>query len=755
MNTDIEKTQQRIKQSVDGFVDDLDKKHLREFQRVMFMCSASCVEDKRSDRKSVEDCIEKCNEDMKRIQAKLEQELGTLQEQLSRCSMTCYDKQIQKFGTDPNTYTEDQMMKFTQNLDQCVAKCADDHIKLLPSIKDRFDEARNMTFDFLCLNVLLLYITCASCSLNLNIVEEEFRPALEGRICAYGDMDKNSYTDLIVQQGNSLVIMTQSEQGAFSEAKSFGQIPLPDGVNVFCSVGDFNGDAALDIMVTQPVTEKTFLIFTHDKGYNSTLYLFKDGKFVPRPIDEVVFRDQPTIMDINGDGASDVVGFVQKDEGTQLYCLAGDKNDKFSLCEKNFKDFDNSLEPFPSAAPIFADIDGDLSSEVVFIMHNKSNDRPELQVWSLSSPDFVWKKNEEYSSFMIDNPSILYYGGPLVSDFNADAVLDILFPGCREETCRHVTHFNIWTKGVWSSFQLDQKDVEFVTDEKSKTIFRVGDFSLDGFPDLIATVKTSGKNAMPMILDNIASDSASFSRKFELRTSPRMVMPAEMSQNDVDLSAFFDLKEDGNLDILVEYKDSKTGKMKIDFIKCDDKGDTTFLKVQVFTNVCTNDCPYSEKSSRRSDIGSGVTWHGACVSFRMTDPYGGDRISLQCQLPQTSHRVLHSPFVLFGLGRSPNFVDDVRLGIPRWRDNGDNQRTTLKQIVPNSRIIVVPPEGEGTHWQSRLYLTPSRLIIQSLLVLVSVCGILLILVVFLHFRERQQDRKERQAQTHRFHFDAM
>ncbi|KAI1722710.1 Acetylation, Phosphoprotein [Ditylenchus destructor] len=138
MNTDIEKTQQRIKKSVDGFVDDLDKQHLREFQRVMFKCSASCVEDKRSDRSSVEDCIEKCSTDMKRIQAKLEQELGTLQEQLSRCSMTCYDKQIQKFGTDPNTYSEDQMTKFKQNLDQCVAKCADDHIQLLPSIKDRF-----------------------------------------------------------------------------------------------------------------------------------------------------------------------------------------------------------------------------------------------------------------------------------------------------------------------------------------------------------------------------------------------------------------------------------------------------------------------------------------------------------------------------------------------------------------------------------------------------------------------------------------
>jgi len=203
------------------------------------------------------------------------------------------------------------------------------------------------------------------------------------------------------------------------------------------------------------------------------------------------------------------------------------------------------------------------------------------------------------------------------------------------------------------------------------------------------------------------------------------------------------------MDILVEYKTSLS--TFVDFIKCDDKGDTTFLKVQIFSNVCANDCP----ATPSSDKGSGVSWVGACASFSMSTSYGAPKVSIQCQMPQTSYRTFHSPFVLFGLGRSPNFVDEVVFGSPRWPNNVHNQRYVREQIVPNSRIIVVPPEKEDTHWQSRLYLTPSRLIIQSLIVQVTVCFILLCVVVGLHIRERNHDRRERQSQSHRFHFDAM
>lgn len=75
-----------------------------------------------------------------------------------------------------------------------------------------------------------------------------------------------------------------------------------------------------------------------------------------------------------------------------------------------------------------------------------------------------------------------------------------------------------------------------------------------------------------------------------------------MSQNNIKLSAFFDLREDGNLDILVEYYVKNIEKTKIGAINCNDKGDTTFLKVQTFSNVCTDRCPNSSVSKRDNDF---------------------------------------------------------------------------------------------------------------------------------------------------------
>lgn len=78
-------------------------------------------------------------------------------------------------------------------------------------------------------------------------------------------------------------------------------------------------------------------------------------------------------------------------------------------------------------------------------------------------------------------------------------------------------------------------------------------------------------------------------RRFELRTSPRLIQPADVSLGQIQLASFFDLKEDGTLDVLLEYKDADQS-MAVDFIKCEDKGDTTFLKVQVFSSSCDQFC---------------------------------------------------------------------------------------------------------------------------------------------------------------------
>lgn len=120
-------------------------------------------------------------------------------------------------------------------------------------------------------------------------------------------------------------------------------------------------------------------------------------------------------------------------------------------------------------------------------------------------------------------------------------------------------------------------------------------------------------------------------------------------------------------------------------------------------------------------LGSGITWQGACVSIKMADSgpgfiEQGTRHALQCQIPQSSHRIMHNPFVLFGLSRSPNFVEEVHLGAPRPPSMGKWQHEMIRQIVPNSRVIVIPPglDDRNGSWQSRLYVTPSRLIILSM-----------------------------------------
>jgi hypothetical protein len=58
--------------------------------------------------------------------------------------------------------------------------------------------------------------------LTLPIVDDRTPVPIPGRVCAYGDMDKDRYTDLVVQRGNKLFILLQSEAGVFKEDSKRG-----------------------------------------------------------------------------------------------------------------------------------------------------------------------------------------------------------------------------------------------------------------------------------------------------------------------------------------------------------------------------------------------------------------------------------------------------------------------------------------------------------------------------------------------------
>ncbi|CAG0909343.1 unnamed protein product [Darwinula stevensoni] len=121
------------------------------------------------------------------------------------------------------------------------------------------------------------------------------------------------------------------------------------------------------------------------------------------------------------------------------------------------------------------------------------------------------------------------------------------------------------------------------------------------------------------------------------------------------------------------------------------------------------------------------------------------------QLSQSAHFVLQCPYVTFGLDDVSNFIESVRVSIAQ---SGDGPRTrSWSQIIPNSQVIVVPsPPDKPHHWTIKLFLTPSELIVQTLLSLGSLMGLLLCIVAFLHWREKKQDRRDRMREMNRFSF---
>jgi hypothetical protein len=88
----------------------------------------------------------------------------------------------------------------------------------------------------------------------VNIGDDKPMEPLSGRICGIGDMNKDGNTDVIVQQrtdGTSrLQIYLQTENADFKNSTQI--IDLTSwNKDVYCMVGDFNGDACPDLMVVQ------------------------------------------------------------------------------------------------------------------------------------------------------------------------------------------------------------------------------------------------------------------------------------------------------------------------------------------------------------------------------------------------------------------------------------------------------------------------------------------------------------------------
>lgn len=335
--------------------------------------------------------------------------------------------------------------------------------------------------------------------------------------------------------------------------------------------------------------------------------------------------------------------------------------------------------------------------------------------------------------------------------------MDLVTPVCTDKdsngNCKNAA-LMVYSDDQWINLQINFKDDSgslwrYYLKEGSRytnvITLRSGDFNMDGYPDILATLSQEGDDhPQSFLLENVACQTGcgKFKRSYSIKWSALSPF-----RNGTAMAAFFDFYQDGILDcIVVTYdgKEYKTGAFKnsLDY-------DANFIKVMVLTGLTNknNEMINGRVGKKRRTYGTNLP--GPSISYKTTTQEGHLRHGVSPQLPQSAHFSLILPYTIFGLGRTPNFVDSVTVGL-------SNRSRCWTQIIPNSQMVVIPwPVSQPWKWKAQLFVTPSKLILMSVAALTAVCGMITLIIGVLHWKERQEDKKERMSESHRFHFDAM
>lgn len=213
------------------------------------------------------------------------------------------------------------------------------------------------------------------------------------------------------------------------------------------------------------------------------------------------------------------------------------------------------------------------------------------------------------------------------------------------------------------------------------------------------------------------------------------------------MATFFDIYEDGILDMLILSQAEGKKDLMIHALKNNFEADAYFVKVMVLSGLCSNACPGKP---------FGVNQPGPYVMYTTVDSNGYLKNASAGQLSQSAHFSLQLPYTVLGLGRSANFLDHLFVGIPRQPGETDTRKQEWTAIIPNSQLIVIPfPHNTPRSWSAKLYLTPSNSVLLTAIALIGVCVFILVIIGILHWKEKKADDREKRQEAHRFHFDAM
>ncbi|KAJ8940628.1 hypothetical protein NQ318_020685 [Aromia moschata] len=594
--------------------------------------------------------------------------------------------------------------------------------------------------------ILIVSVKCS------DITRLVFGGSTDGMPAAFGDFNSDELTDVFVLRNNARtieILLAHEEEPLLQPAQPPLRCTFLNATITSVVPGDFDGDAMMDVLVT---TRRTLTEADPDDAISLTnAYILWGGANFTcsdegKPLIKMI--GQPLAIDYNQDMIVDLFGQDETKNRT-FWVFNNARTPPMKIIMEGTNKIPRTELSQPHAHA-FLDLNDDFM--------------PDLFITTKENFE-IWTGNEKQGKFVfsmtIPHPqnsnqqSAAIIGQSLFIDVELKGQMDLVTPVCFDQDCKN-SALMVYsdTERKWLNLQVNFKDDNsnnwrFYLKPGSRytnvITLHSGDFNMDGYPDILATLAQEGiDHPGAFLLENVACQTGcgKFKRSYMVKWSALSPFG-----NGTAMASFFDFYQDGILDcILVTYKDKE---YRVAAFKNSLDYDANFIKVMVLTGLTNknNQMIMGRVGKKRRTYGTNLP--GPSISYQTTTQEGNIRHGVSAQLPQSAHFSLNLPYTIFGLGRTPNFVDRLTVGL-------SNHSRTWTQIIPNSQMVVIPwPPDEPARWKAQLFVTPSKLILMSVAALTAVCGLITVIIGVLYWKERQEDKKERLSESHRFHFDAI